>query len=210
MDNDSLFALKLYYEDEYDDEYEIIRMLKIELINQGMQEDEANIKLKEFYDTFGSEVDIDVFKKIKIRRINNQSINSMLTTMINDMLNPINNTPNNEENNEENNIILNPNITYAHNMFLLNVFTNAMLNNIEDVICTLNEEDKSKLKKYKLENNLEDKCSICLDSMEKDQEIMELPCKHIYHSKCINEYLTKYSYKCPFCKKEAGRPVHQV
>jgi len=60
------------------------------------------------------------------------------------------------------------------------------------------------------QNNLEDKCSICLDDMKINQEVIELQCNHIYHSNCINEYLTNYNYKCPCCKEEIGRPVHNI
>jgi hypothetical protein len=179
-------------------------MLKIELINQGMQEDEANTKLKEFYDSFGYNIDIEVFKNIK-----------MINSIFNNMINQLNNHDDNQEddnyedldqeedNQEDDNLLDN---------FMFNMLTHTFINiNLpEDVISTLNEEDKNNLKKYILENNLEDKCSICLDNFEKDQEVIELPCAHIHHSNCINEYLTKYNYKCPCCKVEVGRPVHNI
>ena len=202
MDYDSLFALKLYYEDEYEDEHDIIRMLKIELINQGMQENEVNIKLKEFYNSFGSNIDLKIFKNIKIRRLyqhtNDENINDAINIPINSL----------------------------SNMFML-MFTNNIINHSEDIISTineediittlneniistLNEEDINNLNKYILKNNLEDKCSICLDDMKINQEVIELQCNHIYHSNCINEYLTNYNYKCPCCKEEIGRPVYNI
>ena len=85
---------------------------------------------------------------------------------------------------------------------------NPLVNVQDEVICTLNEEDKEKLKKYIVEKELEDKCSICYDSMEVSQEVVELPCQHTFHTNCIYEYLSKYSYKCPCCKEETGRPVY--
>jgi hypothetical protein len=268
MDNDTLFALKLYYEDEYDDEYNIIKMLKIELINQNMPENEINTKLKEFYDSFGSNIDLEVFKNIKIRTINQLIINSTLNenateenaTEENANKEDVNEEDVNEEdateedvneedateedateedateedvpeeNNENINIstnLLNNNIINSIFMFnmltdqtediisTLNMLTyhaenNMLTDQTEDVISTLNEEDKNKLKKYILKNNVDDKCLICFDNLEIGQEIIELPCIHIYHSNCINEYLTKYNYKCPCCKDEVGRPIHNI
>jgi hypothetical protein len=263
MDNDSLFALKVYYEDEYQNEYDIIRMLKIELINQGMEENEVNIKLKDFYDNYGLNIDLKVFKNIKIRNnyqiinsivinaineLNNNAINELNNNTINELNNNDNteddnieydnteddnteddnsednnsednndendnteddNTENNNDENENNNIITNFLIfdTFTNNT---TNYINNIVNHTEDVISTLNEEDKNNLKKYILEKNLEDKCSICIDCMISEQEIIELPCTHKYHSNCINEYLTNYSYKCPCCKKEVGRPVHNI
>lgn len=196
MDNDSLFALKLYYEDENEDEYDIIRMLKIELINEGMHEDDVNIRLKEFYDSFGSNIDINIFESIKIN--NSNHIFDSLNTLINELTN----LSNNNSNNNSNNI----NITQE----LADYIFHGNNNNIEDVISILNDEDKSKLKKYILERNLEDKCLICFDSMEEKQEVIELPCVHTYHFNCINEYLSNYNYKCPYCKKEVGQPVYKI
>lgn len=43
-------------------------------------------------------------------------------------------------------------------------------------------------------------CSICLEKMEKDNDIVALDiCDHIYHEKCIREWLSK-SRICPLCR----------
>ena len=198
MNYDSLFALKLYYEDVYEDEYDIIRMLKIQLLlNQNIQENEVNIKLKEFYDSFGTNIDLEVFENIKITRNNNDEDTSS-------------DEDNNEQDNDEN-INIPPLLNEIFNAMIGIVMPmNDMITHTEDVISTINEEDINKLKKYTLENNLDDKCLICIDNMETGQEVTELPCIHKYHSNCINEYLTKYNYKCPCCKEEVGKPVHNV
>jgi hypothetical protein len=180
MNNDSLFALKVYYEDLYENEYDIIRMLKCELLDQGMEENEVNIKLKNFYDSFNSNIDLQVFENINVP-------NNILL-----------------------NYVINNNVTENFINYLVN---NSMLinNNMEDVLVTLNQKDLNKLNKYiltkKLDNN---KCMICFDCIDIDQEVIELTCHHIYHSNCIIEYLTKYNYKCPYCKKELGEPVYNI
>ena len=58
-----------------------------------------------------------------------------------------------------------------------------------------------------LEEKLDYDCAICLSSMEKEEVVMELPCKHSYHKDCIEPYLKDYSYKCPVCRSEVGKTV---
>lgn len=47
-------------------------------------------------------------------------------------------------------------------------------------------------------------CPICLEDFESGvSEIRELPCGHIYHSECIDTFLSQNSSLCPMCKKSA-------
>ncbi|PNY26287.1 RING finger membrane protein [Tolypocladium capitatum] len=49
--------------------------------------------------------------------------------------------------------------------------------------------------------NYQPKCHICLASFEhKSSIIRELPCGHIFHPACIDEFLTQNSSLCPMCK----------
>ena len=182
MDNDSLYALKIYYEDEYNDEYQIIQKLKAELLNNGMTENDANNRLKEFYDSFGSNIDITVFETIQI--INNDEEDT--TTHNNEE--DVDEEDTTTQNNEEDTTIPIINMNIGSSTFQFQVINNngytifrLLTTTTDDVISTLSEEDINKLKKYVLEHNLEDKCSVCIDSMEKTQEVIELDCKHIYH-----------------------------
>ena len=68
---------------------------------------------------------------------------------------------------------------------------------IENQMPTLCTEDISKLNKCVLDHDLEDDCSICLESMKAAQEAIKLDCNHTYHSQCIKTYLTEYNHKCP-------------
>ena len=43
-------------------------------------------------------------------------------------------------------------------------------------------------------------CSICSLGLQ-GSNIRELPCKHIFHTNCINESV-KYNTVCPYCRKE--------
>jgi len=45
-------------------------------------------------------------------------------------------------------------------------------------------------------------CCICLENIKQDECIGKLPCEHIYHYNCIEEWLmkTEYIQSCPLCK----------
>jgi len=360
MDNNSLYALKLQYEDQYDQD-DVIKILKIELIKNGMTEPDISNRLKNFYDNYNIQMELDIIKNVKlpsmpplstistmpiinpnfytlmamhnlsyddlnkmmnviqnpdcIRSIHrtedgmfaahintSNNINYLNTTDYSTISNNIklvmehcnnildnenenetnnNETNNNETNNNETNnnepinnetnnneainreairnaidrfarelsnsnenddeyeeyddgehyfyertiplhhisgmfeqIFHNNNPIFNMNnpipIFNINnpIFTGPPPN--EDVLIVLNDEDYKNLKKSILDEKIEDKCVICFDCMDINQEIIELQCCHKYHSNCITEHLTKYSNKCPNCKQEAGRPKYLI
>ena len=44
-------------------------------------------------------------------------------------------------------------------------------------------------------------CAICLDEFVPNvTPVIELPCRHIYHTECAHQLLTKHSSLCPVCK----------
>lgn len=45
-----------------------------------------------------------------------------------------------------------------------------------------------------------DECIICFDELI-DTEIKKLKCNHIYHNKCINDWLNKKN-TCPICMEK--------
>jgi hypothetical protein len=355
MDLDDLFALRLYFQDQYEDENDIIKELKYELVNQGLSEEDANNKLKEFYNTYGIDIDINIFEEIETPEddlpelilnnnpflnllqnnntfanllnnnqgnnpfanllnnnqgdnpfanlLNNNQGNNLFANLLNNNQgnilgnlttqlqqlqtnNPENNSINNllnqlqqlqnnnqvtdnQENNNPNNlnqqtntnsIFILLNQLYQHqnqdinnnedntdnneddsdnndddneddsdsNNNLSNIFSNPSQNQInnlaalllagfniappppQDVICTLDETDKEKLSKYILTEDHTEKCNICLDILVTDQEVIKLPCEHLYHSECILEWLDKYNYKCPCCRNEVGKAKYNV
>eukprot|EP01122_Echinamoeba_exundans_P003349 TRINITY_DN13465_c0_g1_i1.p1 TRINITY_DN13465_c0_g1~~TRINITY_DN13465_c0_g1_i1.p1 ORF type:complete len:331 (-),score=56.62 TRINITY_DN13465_c0_g1_i1:39-1031(-) len=70
-----------------------------------------------------------------------------------------------------------------------------------------NQEDIQKLKEIVFEKpesmgiQAEDaQCAICLSTYEASDKIRYLPCKHHFHSGCIDEWLLK-NKTCPFCKR---------
>ncbi|KAF9145847.1 hypothetical protein BGX30_006330 [Mortierella sp. GBA39] len=53
-----------------------------------------------------------------------------------------------------------------------------------------------------------DPCAICIEEYEVGDQLRELPCKHFFHSQCIDPYFKDYHGICPVCKRdysEAGK-----
>ena len=57
-------------------------------------------------------------------------------------------------------------------------------------------------RRYNTESELYDKCPICLDDFSPGVVVRQLPCSHIYHVKCIDQWLSLDHQKCPLCKRE--------
>ncbi|GLJ38925.1 hypothetical protein SUGI_0793500 [Cryptomeria japonica] len=58
----------------------------------------------------------------------------------------------------------------------------------------------------KIEEKLQ--CLICIEDMEIGEMGKELPCEHIFHDGCIEEWLLDYNHVCPICKFEL--PVAEI
>ncbi|RAK86497.1 hypothetical protein BO79DRAFT_246871 [Aspergillus costaricaensis CBS 115574] len=44
-------------------------------------------------------------------------------------------------------------------------------------------------------------CAICIDQFADDDEIRSLPCRHIFHTVCLDPWVTKKNAFCPLCKR---------
>jgi len=54
---------------------------------------------------------------------------------------------------------------------------------------------------YKLSDNLKYICSICLENLKKNENIVRLNCSHQYHKECIIKWLREKKFTCPNCRK---------
>jgi len=96
-----------------------------------------------------------------------------------------------------------------HNMFNT---THNVGNNIPpiqpslytDVVVTTDNDYLDKLKTTILTENTSDKCSICMMLLEKDDNILDIECKHNFHKECLLQYLKDYNHICPICRHEIG------
>lgn len=59
-------------------------------------------------------------------------------------------------------------------------------------------------KKYNRDEQIHpEKCTICYDDYNKDDDILTFKCNHTYHHKCVVNLinLSEGDCKCPYCKK---------
>jgi hypothetical protein len=54
-----------------------------------------------------------------------------------------------------------------------------------------------------------DECSVCLNPVRCTRASKRLPCNHIFHGTCIDNWLTTHT-NCPNCRSEVERPEYKV
>mmetsp|Transcript_26553 Transcript_26553/g.68551 ORF Transcript_26553/g.68551 Transcript_26553/m.68551 type:complete len:446 (-) Transcript_26553:228-1565(-) len=50
----------------------------------------------------------------------------------------------------------------------------------------------------------QDQCMVCLCDFEDDEQVRHLPCKHVFHTGCIDEWLGRDAH-CPLCRHAFAR-----
>ncbi|KAK6090981.1 hypothetical protein P3W45_000226 [Vairimorpha bombi] len=71
------------------------------------------------------------------------------------------------------------------------LLSNILERNEEYESFKINEEDVGKY----------DCCAICLEEYEKDDDVLQLICMHLFHKDCITKWL-EMGKNCPACKKD--------
>lgn len=49
------------------------------------------------------------------------------------------------------------------------------------------------------EADTDEKCTICLSMLEDGEDVRRLPCMHLFHQVCVDQWLAT-SKKCPICR----------
>lgn len=96
-----------------------------------------------------------------------------------------------------------PTIDYRNNIFqLLSLLTSNIVNeqNEEEEQPILTSEDFDKLPIETLTETIDNDCAICIEKLSKGNEIVKLPCNHLFHINCIKSYFLNYNNKCPMCR----------
>mmetsp|Transcript_34702 Transcript_34702/g.51818 ORF Transcript_34702/g.51818 Transcript_34702/m.51818 type:complete len:86 (+) Transcript_34702:3-260(+) len=52
------------------------------------------------------------------------------------------------------------------------------------------------------------KCMICLGDFAIGDECRRLPCRHVFHTSCVDEWLRRCT-DCPICKDNVDRAIRQ-
>jgi hypothetical protein len=78
----------------------------------------------------------------------------------------------------------------------------------EDVKTPLKQEVLKNMPKQQFKNLKENaknvNCSICLEDFKDTEDVMILPCEHLFHESCIVPWLGQNSHKCPLCRSDCG------
>jgi hypothetical protein len=78
----------------------------------------------------------------------------------------------------------------------------------EDVKIVLNDTQFNSLETVihnDLDQNCSNECLVCLDKFCEDDNIIKIPCNHLFHSNCIKPWLCEESNKCPVCRVEVDK-----
>jgi len=128
----------------------------------------------------------------------------------------------------QNNVVFNDNYTIVYEILLEEIkrlisrsYTFMLLSNMiignpphgnqmENVKLTVKPEiiegiTQKKFKEY--ESNIKEvniKCTVCQACFEGEDDTRILKCNHVYHTDCIDNWLTNYNYLCPCCREPAA------
>tara|TARA_B100000035_G_C20995374_1_gene552210 strand:- start:804 stop:1184 length:381 start_codon:yes stop_codon:yes gene_type:complete len=109
----------------------------------------------------------------------------------------------------DNNSLNNDNSNYNHSqinlyyllggvLFFLSIIQGSQL------LCICKNKLSGYCKYKNLEESLteitEKECSICLESFNLNDKIFNLNCGHIFHKKCLKEWINKDKNECPLCR----------
>lgn len=105
---------------------------------------------------------------------------------------------------ENANILVYQNILFSTLMNIIDNSNDENDDNSETDVLT--EEEFNNLQVITIDNSNDCECSICIDNFKEGQEVIKLPCNHLFHKNCIKSHLINYNDKCPLCR---GNVINQ-
>ena len=183
---ENLFAARIVYQNSFENELDIIKELKIYLLESGFSLSDINQIIYNFYQNNNIQISQETIDNISITTF--PIINNLVDENYNilDILNSLIINLNNNEFNIENN------------------------NDSDNVVITVDNNDYEKLNSKILTLDHGSKCCICMSDMIKNEKVILLNCDHTFHYECITQYLKEYNYKCPICRAEVGKPKYNL
>lgn len=85
------------------------------------------------------------------------------------------------------------------NNALLESFT--FTNNNNETVQEDNSLENHIVKRESIQSDLDNNCAVCLDSLDENNCVGELKCKHTFHYDCIKKWV-HISANCPICKND--------
>ena len=95
---------------------------------------------------------------------------------------------------------------FSFTSFLVN--SNFENNIYEDIKIVLNNEQFESLPcNFYKDLNLNEikECLICINNFNDEDEIIHLPCNHMFHKNCIKSWICEENNKCPVCRIEVAK-----
>ena len=86
---------------------------------------------------------------------------------------------------------------------IISVQAQALPSDMQNVVrpLTPSKFNHRRIKRKEVKENAV--CPICYEELRHFEKVCELPCKHLFHDKCIREWFKRES-NCPMCRKVLG------
>ena len=220
----SLLDYRMSLLERGDDEFTMVSKLKTFLLDNNVEESELDHIINSFYEFYGIPVEENFIESVPIYRepvmhremprvfqipLNQPPVRRRLLDDFNNVMPPqdeieiiYSGMPHVGDINQRQQIVdaygAVMNLLVSH-MFIRNDMPLPPLP-MSNVIVTTSKSDLEKIEAVKLEEKLEEKCSICMSEMEEGEVVSTLKCNHKYHKECVEEYLSQHSNKCPICR----------
>ena len=101
--------------------------------------------------------------------------------------------------------------------FLISIFCGDWLNRTINGLINIDgnrpiknpKELLKRLKTFIIPTNSTDECAICIEEYKQGENLKILPCKHKFHQKCLDEWLTTSGKTCPLCRDDIEKALEE-